>query len=385
VASRLQLLYCTVVAPSTQSLLPLDELVALSLLRIGFDTKGPRLFRETIWPRLAAPVRPSPGQCLTDLTDLLGVPGADRPAVIARARQRAGQALQSARERGLEVVAVLDDRYPALLKQIPDPPLVLWVRGQVAMLGVSPLVAIVGSRNASPESLVISRRLARGLASAGIGIVSGMARGVDAAAHSGSLDSAQPTLAVLGCGADVIYPASHQDLASQIAERGALVSEFPPGTAPLAPHFPLRNRIISGLSHATVVVEASDKSGSLITARSALEQGRDVLAVPGPVVSGCHRGCHGLIKDGARLVETVDDVFEELGWVRPVAGSTVKDCKRLQVSWLESIMPPGSPCLTDDLAARSGRPVSEVLSELAALELSGAVERRPGGKFVRLD
>ena len=177
-------------------------------------------------------------------------------------------------------ISVVDDRYPSLLRHIPDPPIVLWCRGTKG-LDRRPMVSIVGSRNASPDGLSVARRLARELAEAGIGIVSGMARGIDGAAHRGAIEAVGFTVAVLGSGVDVPYPRSHRRLWEEIGTSGMVVSEYLPGTPPLAHHFPLRNRIISGLSEATVVVEASERSGSLITARSALDQGRDVLAVPG--------------------------------------------------------------------------------------------------------
>ena len=212
--------------------------------------------------------------------------------------------------------------YPALLARITDPPRRLWLRGDPRAL-VAPCVAIVGSRAASTYGVRMAEQLAADLARAGITVVSGLARGVDSAAHRGAL-AAGPgggrTVAILGSGVDVIYPPEHEALAPQILDaHGALVSEVPPGSPPRRGNFPRRNRLISGVSLAVVVVEASDRSGSLQTARCALEQGREVLAVPGPVVGERFRGSHGLLRDGAKLVESASDILEELSWPDPPA------------------------------------------------------------------
>ena len=273
--------------------------------------------------------------------------------------------------------------YPKLLHHIADPPARLWVNGQADPLD-GPAVAVVGARQATPTGLRLGYELGRDLAAAGLVVVSGLARGVDGAAHSGALDAGGRTVAVLGCGVDFVYPREHASLAARIVTIGALVSEFPPGTPPRPPHFPRRNRIISGLSLAVVVVEASEKSGSLITAKMALEQGREVLAVPGNAANGCYRGCHALIKDGARLVESVEDVLEEIGWrsgrgaPRPVAGTS-------RLTGLEAAMAAGEPYSVEDLARQLERSVSRVLAELTALEIDGRVTRVAGGRFVRLD
>jgi DNA processing protein len=192
---------------------------------------------------------------------------------------------------------------------------------------------------------------------------------------------------VLGCGADIIYPREHARLATEILASGVVLSEFSPGTPPLPEHFPLRNRIISGLARAVVVVEASDRSGSLITARMALEQGRDVLAVPGNVLSGQYRGSHALIKDGARLVETVRDVLEEIGWAPPPNDEdrAKPEGPAEHPTGLERAMAPAEPYSVDDLAARTGRAASDLLAELSGLELRGRIARVSGGRFVRLD
>lgn len=246
-------------------------------------------------------------------------------------------------------------------------------------------MAVVGARDATPAGLAVARRLAGGLAEAGLVVVSGMARGVDGAAHGGALDAGGLTVAVLGCGADVVYPRQHVTLAGEVRRSGALVSELPPGTAPLPRHFPLRNRIISGLARAVVVIEASERSGSLITARMALEQGRDVLAVPGGVASGRHRGCHALIKDGARLVETVGDILEEIGWSPPPENHTDPFFKSLKTSRLDIVMAEGEAYNLDELAARTGQSAAVLLAELGRLEVAGRVVRLGAGNFVRLD
>jgi DNA processing protein len=343
------------------------------------------MFHEVVRPALTQPSATAQGRPLETVAALLGIDRQAQGALIAQAYARSAEALATARQRGLEPVSVLDARYPALLQQITDPPIVLWVRGATADLNARPFIAMVGSRNATAEGTVLARRLARDLASEGFGIASGMALGIDGAAHRGALDASGSTIAVLGCGADVTYPRSHRGLADEIAASGAVASEYLPGMPPLARHFPLRNRIISGLARATVVVEASERSGSLITARMALEQGRDVLAVPGSVASGCHGGCHALIRDGARLVETVKDIFDELGWSPPARSKPATADKLPVSSWLQLLMPVGKACDPDGLSDRSGRPVTDVFAELSRLELAGVVERRVGGRFVRLD
>ena len=215
-------------------------------------------------------------------------------------------------------------------------------------------------------------------------VASGLARCV-MRLPTGSAGPGRQTIAVLGSGVDVIYPAGHATLAASIQRSGAVLSEFPPGMPPLPSHFPLRNRIISGLARAVVVVEASELSGSLITAKAALEQGREVLAVPGNPASGCYRGSHALIKDGARLVETVEDILEELKWRSPSTGLDSSPAKRLQGDGLLASVRLGEAVTVDDLAARTGRPAGELMADLASLELAGKLSRLPGGCFTRID
>jgi DNA processing protein len=326
----------------------------------------------------------APASLLPDLADRLGIPAGERADRIRDAQAWAARALKDGAHAGLEPIPWFDRRYPALLAEIVDPPIVLWVRGCPPALA-SPAVAIVGSRHGTPAGLRIAEQLAQGLAGAGLTVVSGMARGIDGMSHEAALAVGGSTLAVLGCGADVVYPPEHHALAVRIQTNGAIVSEFPPGTPPLPHHFPLRNRIISGLARAVVVVEASDRSGSLITARMALEQGRDVLAVPGNVLSGRSRGCHALIKDGARLVETVDDVLDEIGWHRPVDPSSGLDDNSLQDNHLCRLMAAGESYSVDQLVAATGRETGVVLADLAGLELAGRVTRLAGGLFAKLD
>jgi DNA processing protein len=293
----------------------------------------------------------------------------------------AGALLAEARRAGIDPVPWYDPRYPALLNCIPDPPPVLWVRGSADVLA-RPTVAIVGSRAASDYARQVSERLAAELATRGIVVASGLARGVDSAAHQGCLGSGGATVAVLGSGVDRIYPAEHKEIAKRICVRGALVSELGPGTPPLPQHFPLRNRIISGLSLAVVVVEASEKSGSLITARCALEQGRDVMAVPGSVLSGRNRGSHSLLKDGARIVESAEDILQELGWDTP-APSARRPGRASESDPLVARMQPGELYRLDDLMALTGMDGSRLLPRLMELELQGRVITSPAGLFGR--
>jgi DNA processing protein len=352
--------------------------LALSLLRFGADTLASRRLKE-LDPERQAAAPDLQGR----LADAFALAPADRPARFAKASQRAADAIRTAGS-ALAPLAWFDVAYPELLWQITDPPFVLWCAGDPAHLS-RPAIAIVGSRKATPAGVMIAARLASGLADAGFVVVSGMARGIDAAAHRAALDAGGASVAVLGCGADVVYPREHVGLAARLRESGAIVSEFPPGTPPLAHHFPLRNRIISGLCAAIVVVEASQRSGSLITARAALEQGREVLAVPGTVTSGQYSGCHALIKDGAALVETVDDVLGALGWARPAPPAASEDVNASVLNKLEKIMAVGEPYTVDDLETRSGLTGGELLAELGALEIAGLVARVPGGGFVKFD
>lgn len=357
--------------------------LAAASLRFPADARVARLFAERLpatWPG----ADDSLPEALERLAAGVGVPADVRHQAATVALERARSRAAEAGRLGLTLLPLTETAYPPWLKQIVDPPPVLWLQGRAEAV-VEPAVAMVGARDATPAGLAVSRRLALGLAEAGLTVVSGMAVGIDGAAHAGALDAGGHTIAVLGSGVDVIYPRSHRDLARDIAASGAVISEFPPGTPPLAGHFPLRNRIISGLARAVVVVEAHERSGSLITARLALEQGRDVLAVPGGVASGRHRGCHALIKDGARLVETVGDILDELGWGATNGFGPNPADKPPFVSDLESVMAAGESYGLDDLAERTGRPAAELLADLGRLEVVGRVTRVGAGCFVRLD
>ncbi len=276
-----------------------------------------------------------------------------------------------------------DPAYPERLRDIAAAPPWLYVRGDPAWLS-RPMLAIVGSRNATPQGLRDARAFAQALSEAGLTIVSGLALGVDAAAHEGGLAGLASSVAVVGTGLDRIYPARNKDLAHRLAAEGAIVSEFPVGTPPKSGHFPRRNRIISGLSLGVLVVEAALESGSLITARLASEQGRDVFALPGSIHSALSKGCHRLIKQGAKLVESAADVLEELGRVLPVsapAGAAPRQSAGTD-DLLDALA--GGPLAPDQLASRLGLTVAEVSVKLLAAELEGGVAKLPGGLYQRL-
>lgn len=294
-------------------------------------------------------------------------------------------------------VAVLgDEYYPTSLLSIEDPPLLLYLMGQLAeptANGFARGLAVVGSRNPTPQGESNARQFARACAQAGLTIVSGLALGVDGAAHEGALD-AQPnhdgtwaTLAVVGTGLDRVYPKKHLPLAHRIARHGLLISEYPLGTPPLASNFPKRNRIISGLSLGTLVVEAALKSGSLITARIAAEQGKEVFAIPGSIHSPQSRGCHALIRQGAKLVESAQDILEELKWPAtvPDADTTPATAGGHDASTSPLLQALGhDPVSLDALVARTGMDAASLQVQLLDLELSGDVARLPGGLFQRM-
>jgi DNA processing protein len=305
----------------------------------------------------------------------------ERPAIpVAALLERAQLSLARAARAQLTPLPFTHRAYPSLLARLSDPPAVLWVRGQPAVLGQA-CVAIVGSRAASPGGLLAARRLAADLAASGAVVVSGLARGVDGAAHEGALTAGR-TIAVLGCGADRTYPPEHDALAARIGQSGAVVSEFPPGTAPRRHHFPLRNRLISGLSLAVVVVEAAEHSGALITARTALDQGREVMGVPGPVAGGRNRGTHALIRDGALLVESAEDVLAALRLL-PRAEALPPALAPPDDEILAALVP-GEPVELDALARQTALDPPGLLARVSRLELEGWVERVPGGRIVRL-
>jgi DNA processing protein len=313
--------------------------------------------------------------------------------------EKVAQALEWAEQPNQHLLTLASDDYPPLLKQIADPPPVLYVRGQVALLS-DPQLAIVGSRNASKQGRLTAEDFAQYLAGVGLTITSGLASGIDKAAHEGALKAETKaggpqgtTVAVVATGLDRVYPAANRELAHRIVDTGAMVSEYPLGTQPLAHFFPQRNRIISGLSLGTLVVEAALKSGSLITARTASEQGREVFAVPGSINNPQVKGCHQLIRQGAKLVESGQDILEELspmlqpslfdeeGFSSPATESSVpkNDVKKGLLKFIEF-----EPIGLDELAVLSKLPVSDIQSQLLMLELSGDIEALSAGRWRRL-
>ncbi|MEZ5502820.1 MAG: DNA-processing protein DprA [Halioglobus sp.] len=290
----------------------------------------------------------------------------------------------AARNFGATALAIDDEQYPPLLREIHDPPPLLYVRGDPALL-LEGQLAVVGSRKASPAGLRVAQALSGQLACAGLQVCSGLALGIDGAAHRGALDAGGKSIAVMATGIDSVYPRRHTDLAAQLAQAGCLVTEFPPGTPPLRQNFPRRNRIISGLSLGVLVIEAALPSGSLITAGTALEQGREVFALPWSMLHEGGRGCLHLIRDGAKMVLDVEDILEELG---PLYRLQQAGC----TGPCDSAAPDNSGLLAlvgyeviglDELVLLSGRSVAQVLGELSALEMSGEVARTAGGYIRR--
>ena len=300
-----------------------------------------------------------------------------------------------------------DADYPPALRAIPDPPTLLFAKtprhastdhpASLLGSGASACLAIVGSRNPTPQGLANAEQIACALTQAGLTIVSGLALGIDGGAHRGALRASEvthlPTIAVVGTGLDRVYPAAHRDLAHQICENGALLSEYPPGTPPLANHFPQRNRLISGLALGTVVMEATLKSGSLITAQLALEEGKDVFAVPGSIHSPQSKGCHALLRQGAKLTECAQDVLEELQWT---AGTAARDPLAEPEPGLHSgsaLAPHDAAILAavgfdlvdlDTVAERTQIPVADLQAALMTLELQGDIGRAAGARYQRL-
>lgn len=278
---------------------------------------------------------------------------------------------------GHHLVALGQPHYPQALLTTPDPPTVLYVRGRLAALN-TPALAIVGSRNASTVGERDAHAFAAALSGAGLAIVSGLAAGIDAAAHRGALAAGGLTVAVMGTGPDRVYPDVHAPLADEITAQGAVITEFPLGMGPVARNFPMRNRIISGLSRGVLVVEAALLSGSLITAREGADQGREVFALPGSIHSPRSKGCHALIRAGAKLVECADDILEELDLPRMNAAEPSRTVARRDPLLGELGFAPTS---IDQLAQRTGVAASDIASRLTQLELSGRVTRLPGGLF----
>lgn len=316
-----------------------------------------------------------------------GIGGATAVALLAaRARPQGGRMLEALAAMGGEMVLWQSPGYPRRLAEIVDPPPYFFRLGPAPLDG--PVVAVVGSRKATSYGRTQARRLAADLAVAGVTVVSGLARGIDAAAHAGALEAGGRTVAVLGCGPDVCYPEENRSLYDEIRQTGAIVSEFVPGTGPERFHFPERNRLISGLSQGVVVVEAGERSGALITARTATEQGRDVLAVPGPAYSAMSLGPHRLIQDGAALVQSAAEVLAALslgapagpgaGRIAPTRGAALSDDEAMIYGWLGD-----SAASAADLVAGTGLPAHRLAAALTLLELKGLIRVLPEGEVVR--
>lgn len=331
---------------------------------------------------------------LLDFSSPQGVLAASRSALGARvtpelaatiAAGGAGDTRIEAVARWLEdpanrIVTLADADYPPALLQIHDPPPLLYLKGRSELL-TQPGFAVVGSRNATAQGIANAEAFAGVLGEAGFVIVSGLALGIDAAAHRGGLASAASTIAVVGTGLDSVYPKRNHALAHEIASRGLLVSEFPLGTPPLAANFPRRNRLICGLSRGVLVVEAAPSSGSLITARLAAEQGREVFAIPGSIHSPLAKGCHALIKQGAKLVESAKDILEEMGMIA-AHRTPPAESGELQHPLLEHIG--FEPVDAQALYARSGFDTASVNAALTELEIRGVIEALPGGRWQRI-
>ena len=309
-----------------------------------------------------------------DHRDLLGE--AARARLASGAARRAAEAeVRAAGALKARIVGRDDEEYPAFVREVYDPPPVLYVRGTLDGAEGERSVAVVGSRAASPQGLAVARSLGRDLAAGGLTVVSGLARGIDTAAHQGALAAGGRTVAVLGSGLDRLYPGDNAGLARAIAGSGAVVTEFALGTEPHAGNFPRRNRVIAGWSRAVVVVEAAARSGALVTARCALEEGREVMAVPGHPGQAGSEGTNALIRDGARLVRHAADVAEEIGVRLPAPPPPDPDP-------LLAALRRDDPLSVEELQQRSGRTPSEILSRLAVLELAARVRRLPGALFV---
>lgn len=299
------------------------------------------------------------------------------------AREEAERTIDLCQKKSIRIITVSDEEYPEMLKYIYDPPIVLFVKGHIPK---SNAIAVVGSRRASGYGIETAFKLSSGLAQAGILVVSGMARGIDTAAHCGALNESCPTVAVLGCGVDIPYPPENKSLMERIIQYGAVISEYPPGTPPVSYNFPSRNRIISGMSLGTLVVEAGLKSGSLITAKYALEQGRDVFAVPGNINHMNSIGTNNLIKDGAKIVLGVDDILEELSFgVAPIEKVKTGKLRNKQLS-PESRKIINALKIEDlydeELSLKTSIPLSELYEILLDLELKGMIRKSITGKYI---
>jgi DNA processing protein len=302
-------------------------------------------------------------------------------------REASQRALAWAAQDGHFILTLADDAYPRPLLETPDPPALLYLVGRLELLRRE-CIAVVGSRNATAQGEQNAEAFSRALSESGLTIVSGLAMGIDAAAHRGGLGRPGSTVAVLGTGVDVIYPRRNEELARQIASQGLLLSEFPLGTGPMAGNFPRRNRIISGLARGCLVVEAAAASGSLITARAAADQGREVFAIPGSIHSPLSKGCHALIKAGAKLVDSAEDVLAELSGFRQsgFASTTASGARTREPEPAQGLLAHmgHDPVHVDALCERAGLSAEQVSSELLRLELDGSIAALPGGLYQRL-
>jgi DNA processing protein len=303
---------------------------------------------------------------------------ARRSLSSGEARRRAEAELSRSQALGVQIVGLDDSVYPDLLSRIFDPPPVLWFRGTLVPGEGEKSVAVVGSRKASAAGRALARGLSRDLSRAGLTVVSGLARGIDTAAHEGVLESGGRTVAVLGSGLDRLYPPENARLAARVEEKGAVVSEFPLGTPPLPSHFPRRNRVIAGWGRGLVVAEAAEKSGALGTARAALDEGRDVMAVPGHPSAETSAGTNALIRDGAVLVRSAADVLAEIGLSAPDVAIEDPTDDDVLLALKRDV-----PTSLEELHARSGREVPELLRRLSLLEVGDRVRRLPGPLYVR--
>ncbi len=349
---------------------------------------GPRT-RKTLLERFGTPaavLRAAP----SELREVQGVgPKLLAKIVAADAEVHAEEEIALCREHGVTILTETTPGYPELLREIHDPPGVLFVRGEIKPQdGLA--VGIVGTRHPTQYGLRQAERLAASLARAGLTIISGLARGIDGAAHRGALAAGGRTLAVLASGVLNIYPPEHEPLAAEVAARGAVLSEAPPRGEPLSGAFPQRNRIISGMSLGVIVIEAGDRSGALITARHAMEQGREVFAVPGRIEDRTSRGCHRLIRDGVKLIESADDVLEELGPLFKATpredGQIVRHPAELLLNEIEQQVlgaVGGDATLIDDIVAATGLSVPQVLATLSVLEVRHMIRRLSGTRVVR--
>lgn len=366
---------------------PLNEEVKLSWLRLLRSRRvGVATFHRLLEEHGSA------ARALDALPDIAREAGMERYEPCTA--EEAAREYQAGLRAGARLIALGEPDYPAALADIPDAPPLLWAIGRTELLG-RPMIALVGARNASSLGTRMARKISADLALAGQVVVSGLARGIDTAAHLGALEGG--TVAVFAGGVDVVYPAENAVLAQEIAEKGLRISEAPMHLQPQARHFPARNRIVSGLCRAVVVVEAAAKSGSLITARNALDQGREVLAVPGHPFDARAAGCNMLIRDGARLVRSAEDILEAVADPAPRAARprieavpvpaapetrSLAETARLHGEILDRLGP--SPLAEDQLIRDLNRPVGEITPVLVALELDGQIQRQPGGFLSRL-